>query len=106
MFFFLFQLAATLFAEPPSATTEDAVKHFEEAEKLYKDPHLENKFFLSKCYISLGRNQEACDYLRTLLTLSPCSEKEKKAQAEAQNLLKKYAWWTFLFNFNENNFFL
>ena len=46
------KVAATLFAIPPSATNEDAIRHFTEAEVQYPGQWKENKLYLAKAYIS------------------------------------------------------
>ena len=46
-------MAATLFADPPVATMEEAREHFVAAETLKPDGWIENRQFLAKCNINL-----------------------------------------------------
>ena len=46
-------MAATLFADPPDATMEEARDHFMAAEELKPDGWKENRQFLAKSYIQL-----------------------------------------------------
>ena len=46
-------MAATLFADPPDATMEEAKDHFMAAEELKPDGWKENRQFLAKSYIQL-----------------------------------------------------
>ena len=47
------KMAATLFADPPDATMEEAKDHFMAAEELKPDGWKENRQFLAKSYIQL-----------------------------------------------------
>lgn len=57
------KIASALF-EIPSGTFEDALTHFEEADKLYKTESLENSLYIAKCQIKLNRITEALDVLQ------------------------------------------
>ena len=46
-------MAATLFADPPVATMQEAREHFTAAETLKPDGWIENRQFLAKCNINL-----------------------------------------------------
>ena len=46
-------MAATLFADPPIASMEEAKGHFTAAETLKPDGWIENRQFLAKCCINL-----------------------------------------------------
>ena len=62
-------MAATLFADPPIATMEEARGHFTAAETLKPDGWIENRQFLAKCCINL----QACSTLTdTFLLYIPC----------------------------------
>ena len=51
-------MAATLFADPPVATMEEAREHFVAAETLKPDGWIENRQFLAKCNINLQVRKE------------------------------------------------
>ncbi|KAL7296348.1 hypothetical protein TKK_0010362 [Trichogramma kaykai] len=86
------KVAATLFSEVPSATFEDAIPHFETADKLGQKHHFENSLLLSKCYIAMEKYSEAIPWLKKI---SKCpdsnTDEETKYQIEANKLLEKYS---------------
>lgn len=57
------KVAATLFAEPPNATYEEALEHFMEAQRLSETAWKENLVFIAKCKIKLGAIDEAVSVL-------------------------------------------
>jgi hypothetical protein len=73
------RLAATLFSAPPNATVEEALVHFETAEKKGK-PLKENRFYLAKCYISLSDNINAAKWLTLASTLPILSASVSQCQ--------------------------
>lgn len=85
------KIAATLFSEPPSASYEDAIDSFRKAEDFAVKVNLENRLFLSKCYIALGNYELACQWLEKLCDLSVTNENEERIQNEARQLLAKYS---------------
>ncbi|XP_012524454.1 regulator of microtubule dynamics protein 1 [Monomorium pharaonis] len=84
------KIAATLFSEPPSASYEDAIDCFRKAEDFSVEVNLENKLFLSKCYIALGNYELACQWLEKLCDLSVTRDDDMRIQNEARQLLVKY----------------
>ena len=56
-------MAATLFADPPQATMEEARDHFMEAERLKPDGWKENRQFLAKTFIHLKDYKTALQWL-------------------------------------------
>ena len=62
-------MAATLFADPPIATMEEARGHFTAAETLKPDGWIENRQFLAKCCINLQACSTPTD---TFLLYIPC----------------------------------
>ncbi|XP_014204189.1 regulator of microtubule dynamics protein 1-like isoform X2 [Copidosoma floridanum] len=85
------KIASALFAEVPKGTYEDAIPFFEAAEKLSPKPHWENKLYLGKSYIAVGKPNEAVRWLNQLKDLPVRTEEDKDVRAEAQSLLKKYS---------------
>lgn len=85
------QVASTLFGEVPSATYEDAIPHFETAEKLSQKPHHENTLLLGKSYIAVGKYQEGVSWLSRLEEISVNTDEETRVQGEARKLLEKYS---------------
>lgn len=85
------KIAATLFSEPPSASYEDAIDSFQKAEDFSSKANLENKLFLSKCYIALGNYEPACRWLEKICDLSVMGEDDERIQNDARQLLAKYS---------------
>ncbi|XP_029164174.1 regulator of microtubule dynamics protein 1-like [Nylanderia fulva] len=85
------KVATTLFSEPPSASFEDAIDSFQKAENFSVEVNLENRLFLSKCYIALSKYELACDWLNKICDLSVASKDDEKTQSEAHQLLLKYS---------------
>lgn len=57
------KMAATLFADPPHSTMEEARDHFLAAEELKPDGWKENRQYLAKCFISLKDYKTALEWL-------------------------------------------
>ncbi|KAJ8672676.1 hypothetical protein QAD02_003936 [Eretmocerus hayati] len=85
------KVASTLFAEVPKGTYEGAIPYFETAEKLGKKPHAENKLFLAKSYIAVGKYREGVTWLNRLNEIAASDEEDKQVQEDAKKLLDKYS---------------
>lgn len=85
------KVAATLFSEPPSASYEDAIDSFQKAENFSVEVNLQNRLFLSKCYIALSKYELACDWLEKICDFSVVSKDDEKIQNDARQLLTKYS---------------
>ena len=57
------KVAASLFADPPSSTMDEARDHFLAAEELKPDGWKENRQYLAKCFISLKDYKTAIGWL-------------------------------------------
>ena len=57
-------IASTLFADPPSATYEEALKSFLEAEKLSEKEWKENRLYIAKSYLASGDTALAITWLK------------------------------------------
>ena len=55
------RVAATLFSAPPTSTPKEALEYFKKSENL--KPFMDNRFFMAKCYMALGNNQQALKWL-------------------------------------------
>ncbi|KAK2585789.1 hypothetical protein KPH14_010394 [Odynerus spinipes] len=85
------KMAATFFSEPPSATYEDAIESFEQAEQFAIKPHLENRLFLSKAYIAISEYEKAVHWLNEICQQPAVTEEDQNVQSEAKKLLKTYS---------------
>lgn len=56
-------VASAVAADLPKSTHEEALRHFEEAEKLSKDPWKKNLLYIAKCKIKLGLVEEGVQIL-------------------------------------------
>ncbi|XP_066592495.1 regulator of microtubule dynamics protein 1-like [Prorops nasuta] len=87
------KMAATFFSEPPSATFDDAIESFKQAEKFASKPHLENRLFLSKSYIAINQFEEAVFWLKKIRDEPIRDIVDRKVQLEAMELLDKYSMY-------------
>ncbi|XP_011642246.1 regulator of microtubule dynamics protein 1-like [Pogonomyrmex barbatus] len=85
------KIAASLFSEPPSASYEDAIDYFRKAEDFSIKVNLENRLYLSKCYIALSKYDLACQWLEKICELSDINKTDEIIQNEAHQLFAKYS---------------
>ncbi len=86
------QLASTLFATPPTATMEEALDCFrraEEASRRTQKPFKVNAENLAAALHTMGKNEEAVQYLRQAIALPSKTEDDNEAHARAVALLAK-----------------
>ncbi|XP_023341286.1 regulator of microtubule dynamics protein 2 [Eurytemora carolleeae] len=89
-------MAATLFAEPPSATLSEAIQHFMAAERMKPEGWKENRLFIAKCHIGLREYSEAISWLDKAdsIPLAPSHYREgikdRISQEEIHGLITKY----------------
>uniref|UniRef100_A0A1I7Y447 TPR_REGION domain-containing protein n=1 Tax=Steinernema glaseri TaxID=37863 RepID=A0A1I7Y447_9BILA len=82
--------AATAFfrAEPPTATIDEALRDFEESDRL-KPEWMENLYYLARCYLDKGNKECAVKYLKIAEGLEACDDGERDMQAEVRKLIQK-----------------
>ncbi|XP_074629983.1 uncharacterized protein LOC141888859 isoform X2 [Acropora palmata] len=66
--------AATLVAEPPSSTLDEALGNFLKAEEIQPGFWLSNLYWIGKCHYEKGNSQIAADYLKKALALPVSSD--------------------------------
>uniref|UniRef100_A0A1A7YY19 Regulator of microtubule dynamics protein 2 n=1 Tax=Iconisemion striatum TaxID=60296 RepID=A0A1A7YY19_9TELE len=81
------KVAATLFGEPPSASVEDALKHFLKVEEIHPAYSKLNYVFLAKCYKDLGRLDLARKMCESARSMKNVSKEDEEAQKELDLLL-------------------
>ncbi|XP_064621134.1 regulator of microtubule dynamics protein 2-like [Lineus longissimus] len=84
------KVAATLFATPPSATIEEALEHFLEAENLNPGMWKENMLYIAKCHIEKRQYQDAVEWMEKGSRLAINGQDDRVAQKEIDTLLVKY----------------
>lgn len=87
------KVASTLFAEPPTATIEEALSYFMIAEDLSTKDWKENKLMVAKCHIAVKNYKEAVAWLLKAEG-SPSAEQVRKKKKKIQ---KNYAKRSLLF---------
>ncbi|CAH1793144.1 unnamed protein product [Owenia fusiformis] len=87
------KLAATLFATPPTSTSEEALKHFLQAHKLAPTQWKENMLFIAKCYIQQSQYSEAMEWLNKAAVIQAKTVDDKAAHIEIENLQYKYSYY-------------
>ncbi|KAF6768484.1 hypothetical protein AHF37_03665 [Paragonimus kellicotti] len=91
------QFAARLFATPPTATIEEAVKDFEEVERIQPDFYAANQLYLAKCYICQSDYRGAAIWLHKAKQLldqtrtPPPHLDTNEVQTEISSLVAKYS---------------
>lgn len=81
--------AATLFATPPSSSYEEALSHFQEAEKLEPNFFSKNHVMLGKTLLRQNKKDEAKVWLSKAVNENPCKTvDDEAAKDEAKELLK------------------
>jgi len=81
--------AATLFAEPPTATADDALHCFLTAEKLRPGFYAENPLYIGKVYYQMSDYTHAKEWLNKTIDLCSNSKEKAETKAEAVDLLHK-----------------
>jgi len=84
------KMAATLFADPPNATMEEAKEHFMAAEQLKPDGWKENRQFLAKSCIHLKDYSAALHWLDEANELPVKNPDDQQAQNDIDELLMQY----------------
>lgn len=92
------QVASRLFASPPTATIQEALQEFLQAESLAPEKWLANRLFIAKCYIEIGDYHTAMEWLQKAYDLSTISASEDTGDershgeivAELSSLLSSY----------------
>lgn len=83
------KLAATLFAEPPSAKIEQALEEFRCAEELAPKTNKANQLYLAKCKYEMGDLDDAVVWARHALDM-PCNNKDDRdTHRQCQALIKR-----------------
>ena len=57
------KVAATIYSNLPTGSIEEALGHFQNAEKLRSKPWKENRLFLARCYVQMGRYSDAIHWI-------------------------------------------
>jgi len=84
-------MAAALYSSLPTGTVEEALAHFLRSEQLRIKPWRENRHYLARCYIQLGRYSDAIHWIDQALHVVPTTIEERNAQEELHALQRKYS---------------
>ncbi|XP_076749286.1 regulator of microtubule dynamics protein 1 [Xylocopa sonorina] len=84
------KVAATLFAEIPNASHEEAISCFETAIK-FGDKNPYAQLYISKCHIALKDYSRAVDSLKQILDKPILTADDENVHKEANELLNKYS---------------
>uniref|UniRef100_A0A7S1EBK5 Regulator of microtubule dynamics protein 1 n=1 Tax=Hemiselmis andersenii TaxID=464988 RepID=A0A7S1EBK5_HEMAN len=83
------QVAAAVFASPPTATYGEALSHFEEAEKTSPGFWLKNRLNIAKCALRVGDKAKAKERLEEVVAATARSSEDEDVVKEAREALKK-----------------
>lgn len=84
------KVATTLFTKMPSGSIESALDHFKNAEKLRIKPWKENRLFLARCFIQLGKYSDAVYWIDAALPIPVLTAEDQISQKELMTLQGKY----------------
>jgi len=76
--------AAAFFATPPTATFEEALGHFEAAERTEPGFYPKNLLFLAKVHAKLGHKLEAADFRRQCLAAQTKTPEDEETHKQAE----------------------
>ncbi|XP_020632925.1 regulator of microtubule dynamics protein 1-like isoform X2 [Orbicella faveolata] len=83
------QIAATIFADPPESSYEEALGHFKKAEELQPNFFSKNHLLLGKTFLRENKKEEAKLWLEKAANSNPgITVDDEMAQEEAKKLLK------------------
>lgn len=85
-FLFIIQ-ASTIFASPPTSSYEEALKYFEEAQKI-EPQFIRNAISIGDCYANLKKQDEAQKWYKTAAAIPPRTDAEKVFIEEAKKKMK------------------
>lgn len=85
------KVASTLFAAPPTATVDEALQEFMEADRLQTAEWKENLLYVAKCYIEKRDYYTCMDWLNKANSVPTVSADDREAQTEVDSLLYKYS---------------
>uniref|UniRef100_A0A336MV80 Regulator of microtubule dynamics protein 1 n=1 Tax=Culicoides sonorensis TaxID=179676 RepID=A0A336MV80_CULSO len=83
------KVVQVVFANPPSATFEQALECYEKAENISPDFYSLNKLSLGKTFLQLNNKEKAKEFLTKASNVDVLNEDDKKCKEEALKLLKK-----------------
>ena len=78
--------AAALFASPPKSSFDEALSHFEHAEKIEPDFYPKNKLLAAQALAKLGRKEEAKKWLDDCLASPPKTPEDEATLVEAKKM--------------------
>ncbi|CAL7948491.1 unnamed protein product [Xylocopa violacea] len=83
------KIASIIFGQPPTSSFEEALKYFENAEKIDPNFYSQNLLMLGKTYLKLNQKDLAIKYLKMTVDYPAKNEDDRNAKQEAQKLLKQ-----------------
>ncbi|XP_054278320.1 regulator of microtubule dynamics protein 1-like [Macrosteles quadrilineatus] len=82
------KIAATIFAEPPKSSFEEALQYFSKAEEVQPRFYSQNLLMVGKTLLKLQRPTEAYDYLVQARDFPSSSDEDDQVRKEAAEILK------------------
>ncbi|HCW76231.1 MAG TPA: hypothetical protein DHU63_06795 [Candidatus Marinimicrobia bacterium] len=77
------QVASIIYATPPDASFEEALKYFQKANQLDQDD-LRNVLYMGKCYEALDQDDKAGIYFKKTIAMKAVTDSDRAIQKEAQ----------------------
>ncbi|XP_046632221.1 regulator of microtubule dynamics protein 2-like [Daphnia pulicaria] len=84
------KVAAALFKDIPSGSIEEALSHFLHSDKLRAKPSKTNSLYIAKCFIQLGKYDQAMHWINLALPISVMTTEDQSSHDELLILHSKY----------------
>lgn len=82
------QIAATIFASPPTSSFEEALRYFEKAEAIQPGFWKSNVFFVAKCHSELGDKTKAREWSERAQKMPTKTAEDRQTQEEINEFVK------------------
>lgn len=80
------QIASIIYATPPDASFEEALKYFQKANQLDPDD-LRNVLYIGKCYEALDQDDKATVFYKNTISMKAVTDSDRAIQKEAKENL-------------------
>lgn len=82
------KVASVVFASPPEGTFQEALDMFLKGEEVEPNFYSSNLLYIGKCYLKIGKKEEAIEYLKRALNYEQKSQDDRDSHVQAMELLK------------------
>ncbi|KAG8197077.1 hypothetical protein JTE90_004344 [Oedothorax gibbosus] len=83
------QVAAAIFASPPTSSYEEALRYFEKAESISPSFYSMNLLMIGKCFLNINETDKGVVYIKKAMNYPIKTPDDKEAHDEAEKILQK-----------------